>query len=172
MKHFGYALMAATAASVAIAAPAHADGLYGNLGYTHWDLEDVTPGTLTGRLGYNLSENLALEGELSLGVLEDDVTESGVKVDVNIESAYGAFVVGKLPVAEGTTLFGRLGYGSVTAEGSALGVTVENSIDGFAFGLGGEYAFTNGFGVRGEYTRLDGDDGDADTFSISAVFNF
>lgn len=174
MKRLTLAVAAATAtAMTAGAAQAHDHGLYGTLGYTHYDLEDVSPGTLTARLGYGINPNFAVEGELGLGIVEDDVRIGATNVDVGIDHAFGVFAVGKLPVADTFTFHGRLGYGSVEAEASSGGVRVDESADGLAYGVGAEAKLTEQFGVRADFTRLDGDDGgDADTFSIAGTMRF
>lgn len=164
--------LAAAAGAAMFAAPAYADtGWYGNLGYTHFDTSDFTAGALTGRVGHSFNENFALEGELNFGVVDDEVTVLGTKVDVGVDYAYGVFGVGKLPVAPGTDLFARVGYGSIEGEASVSGLTISDSEDGLAYGVGAQTMLTETVGVRGDYTRLDGDD-DVDTFSVSALFKF
>jgi opacity protein-like surface antigen len=174
MKRFTFAAATAAATLAAIGTASAADpGLYGNLGYTHYDLDDASPGALTARLGYGFNENFAVEGELGLGIVEDDVNVQGTKVDIGIDNAFGVFAVGRLPAGDGFSFHGRLGYGNVEAEASAGGFTVDESADGLACGIGAEAALTEQFGIRADFTRLDGDDGDeADTFSFVGTMKF
>lgn len=163
-------LVGAAVAAAALATPgvASAEGLYANLGYTNYDFDQVNLDGVTGRLGYQFHKNFAVEGEASFGIGEDTVGG----VDVELDNAIGIFGVGILPVAPNFDLFARVGYGSVEATASAGGLTGTGDGDGFGVGAGGQYMFTPTFGVRGEYTRLEGDDVEGDTFSISGVLKF
>lgn len=164
------AVLAALAAAIGIAAPSSAQetGVYGNAGYTHFDASDVTLGGVTGRLGYRFSPNFAVEGEASIGVKDDTIGA----VDVELDHAVGVFGVGIVPVTPNLDVFGRVGYGQVKASASVPGVNVSADDDGFAFGGGAQYMLTPTFGVRGDYTRLEGDDDGVDTVSASAVVKF
>ncbi|KAF0184060.1 MAG: porin family protein [Hyphomonadaceae bacterium] len=164
------AVLAALAAVVGVAAPASAQdtGVYANAGYTHFDADDVTLGGVTGRLGYKFNPNFAVEGEASIGVKDDNVGA----VDVELDHAVGVFGVGILPVTPNFEIFGRVGYGQVKASASVPGFNVAADEDGFAFGGGAQYMLTPKFGVRGDYTRLEGQDDGVDTVSASAVVKF
>lgn len=159
------ALVVVVGASV----PAHADtGVYANAGYTHYDADDVTLGGVTGRLGYRFHPNFAVEGEASIGVKDDNIGAAKVELD----HAVGVFGVGILPLAPNFDVFGRVGYGQVKASASVPGVSASADDDGFAFGGGAQYMFTDKFGVRADYTRLEGDDDGVNTVSASAVVKF
>lgn len=164
---------AAVAAAAAAPTAAVAQGqLYGSAGYTHFDGDGASPGALTGRVGVRLNPNIGIEGEASFGVFDDEVNIGGLDVDVGVENAFAGYLVGFLPVSDQVDLFGRLGYGTATIEGSAGGITVEDDVDGVAFGVGGQYFVTPQLGIRADYTRIDGDEGEADTFGVSAAFRF
>lgn len=163
------AALVALVAGAGLALPAHAEtGAYATGGYTHFDLENVDLGGLTGRLGYRFHPNFGVEGEASFGVNDDTVAG----VDVELDYAAGIFGVGFLPITPTADLFGRIGYGAIEAEASAGGLTVSGDDDGFAFGGGAQFMLTPKLGVRGEYTRLEGEDDGADTFSVSGVVKF
>jgi outer membrane immunogenic protein len=168
------ALAAAAAAAFATPAAAESKGAYVSAGYTHFDLEqDVAVGGLTGRLGYRLGQHFGVEGEASFGVKDDELAAPPFgNVSVELENAYGVYGVGFLPVSENFDLFGRAGYGSLEIQGSLGGFSADAEADGLAFGVGGQYFFGSNFGVRGEYTRIEGDDEGADSFAISGVFKF
>jgi len=155
------AMMAAVAAAALMAAPmaAHADW-YAGAAYTNFDYDgggDVD--AITGRLGYRMSPNFAVEGEASTGI-EDDAVE----LDYNA----GLYAVGIVPVTSNFDLHGRIGYQGSEVE-TPLG---DISDDGLGYGVGATWRFTPGFGVRADWTRLDGDEGEADALSIGGVVNF
>lgn len=164
------ALAAACAAAAFIAAPSAmaqgtgSTGWHAGAGYTHYDLDSVELGGVTGRLGYRFHPNFALEGEATIGVVEDDIAG----VDVELDHAYGVYGVGYLPVSDNVELFGRVGYAEVEASAGPF----DASEDGIGYGVGAQMRLTDNVGIRGEYTRLEGDDDGADTFGVSAVFGF
>ena len=159
------ALLATAAASPALA---QETGVYANAGYTHFDADDVTLGGVTGRLGYRFHPNFAVEGEATIGVKDDEVGPATVELD----NAIGVFGVGILPISQTVDVFGRVGYGQIEASGSVPGLSASADDDGFAYGAGAQVMLTPKFGLRGEYTRLEGDDDGVDTISASAVVKF
>lgn len=161
------ALAAATVAIAAFASPAAAQGApgswYAGAGYTHYDFENAEVGGVTGRLGYRMNQNFAVEGEGTIGTRDDDNAE--------LNGAYGVYGVGILPVSPSVDLFGRVGYQQVEVDG--VGPVADIDEDGVGYGAGASFRVSDRFGIRGEYTRLDtGEESDADTFSIGGVVNF
>lgn len=158
MKKFS--LMAAVAAAALMAMPAAANAeWYAGAAYTNFDYEGGDVDAVTGRLGYRVSPNFAIEGEASTG-LDDGAVE--------LNHNAGVYGVAILPVTSNFDLHGRLGY-QTTEVGTPLG---EFSDDGVGYGVGATYRLTPGFGVRADYTRLEGDEGEADAMSVGGVFNF
>jgi len=164
------ALAAACAAAALMAAPSAlaqgsgSTGWYAGAGYTHYDLDAVELGGVTGRLGYRFHPNFAVEGEATLGVVEDDIAG----IDVELDHAYGVYGIGYLPVSPNVELFGRVGYAEVEAEAGPFNA----SADGVGYGVGAQMRVAENVGIRGEYTRLEGDEDGADTFGVSAVVGF
>jgi hypothetical protein len=167
------AMIAAAAAGLGLAGTAQAQdagqpGLYANGGYTHYDFDDVTLGGVGARLGYRLHPNFAVEGEAAFGVKDDDIGP----VNVELDNQVGVYGVGVLPVSPQLDLFGRVGWARVEASGAAGPFIAGGDEDGVAYGAGAQFMFTPDLGVRGDFTRLDGDDVEADAFSASAVVKF
>ncbi len=154
------ALAAAVALAIPAFAPAHAQlaNVYLNGGYTHFSGDGGAElGALTGRLGVGFGQHFAVEGEASLGVVDD----GGLELDNEL----GIFGVGKLPVAPNFDVFARIGFARIeTSPGG--------SEDGVAYGVGGEFHLTDRDGIRGDWTRHDYDAGDVDAFAISYVRRF
>lgn len=156
-----FAMMAAVAAATLLGLPAaaHAEW-YAGAGYTHYDYYGGDLGGVTGRLGYRVNPNFAVEGELSTGVEDDH------NVELNYDA--GIYAVGILPVTQSLDLHARLGYHSSELDTPGGDFTE----DGVAYGAGGTWRINQRWGVRADYTRLDGDDADADAVSLGAVVNF
>lgn len=156
-----FAMMAAATAAALMAAPAvaHAEW-YAGAAYTQYDLDGPEVGGVTGRLGYRMNPNFAVEGEGTFGVDDD--------AGVELNHALGAYAVGILPIgSSGFEAHGRLGYQTVELD-TPLGDADE---DGLAYGVGVGWAATNSIGIRADYTRMEGDE-ETDAISLGASFNF
>lgn len=151
--------------------------------------EDVDAFIINGRIGYRFNDYFAVEGELGFGtggdeidrVIPLDVDPIGtLNVDTNValdvENYYVGFARGILPVSEQFDLFVRVGYGEANADadviGNALGFTAATSVSqsesGLAYGVGGQFDFTENDGIRADYTRLD----DTDIISLAYARRF
>jgi outer membrane immunogenic protein len=148
-------LLALLAASPAAA---QQSDVYVNLGVSRFDGDgggDLT--AATARAGVGFGPYFAVEGEASLGIGDDD----GLELDNEI----GLFAVGRLPVSPRFELLGRLGV-------SRIETSPGGDEDGLAYGVGAQFFFTPGDGVRGDITRHDYDVGEADMYSIAYVRRF
>jgi hypothetical protein len=155
------ALLAAVAALALMTAPQSASAqAYVGAGYTNFDYDGGDVGAVTGRLGYRLSPHLAVEGEASTGVDDDD----GIELNHNL----GAYARAILPVTSNFDVHGRVGY--TTSEVDTPLGDVDD--DGLAYGAGAEYRFTQNFGLRADWTRLEGDEAESDALSLGGVLNF
>lgn len=172
-------VLLATAALTVIAAPAMAQDpahpVTGSIGYTQLDGDDASLGAITGRVGYDFTRNLGVEGEVSVGVKDDDVTFGGV--DGDLEHSYDAAVygVGKLPVNENLELFGRVGYGTTEVKASIPGFAATEDGESVNYGVGANYFIDGRNGVRADWTRRDFQEdngGEIDTWSLGFVRRF
>ena len=157
-------------------------GLYVDGGYQHLVEEDTNIGMATGRAGFQFHPNIAVEGEVSVGIFgEENETSSGGSIfrsSLDIDFDLAAYVVASLPLSDETRVMARVGYGvtefsssftsgSTTTDGSG-------STDTLRYGLGFEFLFDPDTAVRVTWTRWDdvfSDSGgvDADVFGISLV---
>lgn len=112
-----------------------------------------------GYVGIKLNENFAIEGAAqSLGkytVLGTDVSAS----------AYNVSVVASLPVDPKISVYGRLGYGSLTATAGGTSADTNSAL----YGVGARYNINQNLAVRAEYTRLASDTG---TFGVGLQYAF
>ncbi|MFT3723276.1 MAG: porin family protein [Hyphomonadaceae bacterium] len=132
---------------------------YVNGGYTQFDTHNSDSpdlGGFTARIGADFGPNWGIEGEGSAGAHDDH----GVK----LKNELGIFGVAKLPVSESFDVFARVGMARIK--------TSPDSPDsnGAAYGIGAEYFLTPKDGIRGDFTRYDGDR--ANAFSISYTRKF
>ena len=155
--------LAFAAASMLVApafmsAQAQTSGVYVSGGYTQLNGDGGADlGAVTGRVGVNITPNIAIEGEGSFGVKGDSGTD--------LDSEFGAFVVAKLPLSPSFDLFARVGA-------SRIETSPGGSQDGVAYGAGGTFNLTPIDGIRADWTRHDYDAGNADAYSLSYVRKF
>lgn len=130
---------------------------------------------ITGRLGYRLNDYFAVEGELGFGLGGDSINQfvpinvGGVSAnvdtnaDLDVKNYYIGFARAILPVSDQFDVFARLGYGQATAEaditaslsGFSASASAEEKVSGLAYGVGGQFNFTEADGIRADYTRLE-----------------
>jgi hypothetical protein len=171
-------VLLATAALTLIAAPAMAQDhgpVTGSIGYTQLDGDDGDLGAITGRLGYDFTRHLGVEGEASVGVKDDDITIGGV--DGSLEHEYDAAVYGvaRLPVSENLELFGRVGYGTTSIKADVAGLSATEDGESVNYGAGANWYFDGRNGLRADWTRRDFQDdgaGEVDTYGLSYVRRF
>jgi predicted porin len=112
-----------------------------------------------GYVGLKLNENFAIEGGAqSLGTY----TVSGTDVKA---TAYNVSVLAGVPIDPKISVYGRLGYGSLTA--TAGGTTADTN--SALYGVGARYQLNQNLAVRAEYTRLASDTG---TFGVGLQYGF
>lgn len=166
------AILAATAVgSLPNAANA---AFYGGLGYLASEVEprvnqsgfQVTDNNSSGAqifLGADLNQRISVEGyyadlgeaDLSDGTAQGDITyrTAGASGLLYVFSTQGS---SGLSARQGLLFYGRAGFGYLDNDSDSITFNrVESSH--IAAGLGAEYNFRNGFGVRGEFHNLDQD---------------
>jgi len=158
----------------AVSAQAQDSAAYINLGAEAVEFDSYN---LTGRLGYQFSENLSVEAQASFGVIDDDIEGFNVGVD----NSYAAFIRGALPISEQFSLFVKGGYHFTQFGVDGQGLDESLDLEGFAFGGGVEYMFDDVNGLRADVTYLDSNDdningadlsGTAETYAITYVRKF
>jgi len=142
--------------------------VYGSVGYTYADFDDAGFDVATLRGGVDLNDYFGVEAEAGFGLSAEDI--SGVAVE--LDTLWGTYAKAQYPLTEQFDAFARIGYVDAEVEGSLAGTTVSVGDDGVGYGVGGQYWFAGKNGVRGEYTRYDFDEGEADAFTLSYVRKF
>jgi hypothetical protein len=162
---------AAAAAAVLVSAPAFAQDAsnvewYGNLGYSFYntDIGDADLGAVQGRLGARFHRNFGIEGEAAFGVQDDSIAG----VDVELDHSLAVYGVGFLPVSDNFDLLARVGYGNTKVSAGPF----SDSDDSLNYGVGGQWSWDESNAIRGDYTRFDGSDAEADVWSLSYVRKF
>lgn len=138
-------------------------------GYTQFNGDGADLGAITGRGTYFFNRYLGAEGEVSIGV--DDASVGPGKVE--LDNSLGAFGVVRAPITERLELFGRVGYAASEFNASVPGLgSASADVDGLAYGVGGKLFFTDKLGIRADVGRYEGDNSEADVFTIGGVARF
>ena len=112
-----------------------------------------------GYVGLKLNENLAIEaGAQSLGKFS--VAGTNIKA-----TAYNVSVLAGVPVDPKISVYGRLGYGTLTATANGGSADTNSAL----YGVGARYQLNQNLAVRAEYTRLASDTG---TFGVGLQYGF
>jgi outer membrane immunogenic protein len=175
-------LAAATLAVLGAAAPALAQPMtlsgvsgYGTLGLGDFNNDSSNIGAVTGRVGARFGPYVGVEGELSGGFNSSHSDLGGARSNVSMRDQYAAYAVGFLPVAPNADLLARIGYGATDLHVSQpLNTNFNRYETTWNAGVGGQYFFNGGNGVRLDYTRetADRSDLDANVFSAAYVRKF
>lgn len=159
MKHFGKTV-AATAVALA-AVGAQAQGMYGELGYSHLNFEEtdtafsakVNPSMVRGIVGYELNRNLAVEGMAGIGLQSDDVRVGSARLEGEVDNILGVFVKPKIQLGESVELFGRAGVATTKVSARAGNLSISDRGTSFAYGGGASFALTPRTSITADYMR-------------------
>ena len=151
-----------------------------------WPTDADNEATWTGGTvlaGYQINPYVAIEGRYTLSMTDASWKDHGVDAgdDGTDLSNIAIYLKPMLPVGDtGLAIYGLLGYGQTTIEFE--GPIGKNSENGFQWGAGASYAFTDGVSVFVDYTKFyDGDgfdtvpsylkvDSDSITFGVMVSF--
>jgi opacity protein-like surface antigen len=200
---------------VVVAEPVITDsGFYLGLAYSFLnastvDYYDVQGQTLSGTLqdtildesysdimiqaGYKFNSYVAIEGRYWFG-LNESVDVLGVPAGVNVDNsvdAWGIYVKPMYPVTDAFDIYALLGYGAAEYDLQASNSTQvlnlnTDSVDGFSWGLGASYAFTDNIAVFVDYVSIYNDsedfvtnngstgytDNEIDTWNFGVTYQF
>jgi len=112
--------------------------------------------------GYNFNQYVAVEGRYWFGIEDSFASDSLDFANVNYDNsvdAWGIYVKPQYPIGEAFNVYALLGYASSEYNAGATGGLVDaGELDGFSWGLGAGYAFTENVSVFVDYVELYNDD--------------
>jgi len=153
-------------------------GFYIGGGYGYLTTDEDETGTLNGgldytnsasdnyndifiQMGYKINSYVAIEGRYWFGI-SDTISNawSGTNgYDLSID-AWGLYVKPMYPVTDALDVYALLGYGAAEAEVSGWSNTYGyssihgDSWDGFSWGLGASYSFTDNVSIFADFVRI------------------
>ena len=136
---------------------------------------DITTGIDDGEFDYNVDEDEFDLDDNNDGDFNDLIAGSG---DIGLNYLVGIYGKAEVPVTERLDAFGRAGYAFVDLDaeiqtpGGTPITTIEDSEDGAALGGGLDYALTEDWNLRGEYTWYGFGNTDTHAAMVSAGYKF
>jgi|KBSSwiStaDraftv2_1062776.scaffolds.fasta_scaffold154518_1 OOP family OmpA-OmpF porin len=130
--------------------------------------------------GYAFNKNLAVElGYFDLGEASGSFSDPFIgdaSFDVGV-SGLNASVVGRVPVSETFSLFGKLGFASYDLDGHVTIFGLGSASDSqsetdLTYGIGAALSLGPQWEMRAEYEAIDVDNGDANMLSVGAMYRF
>ena len=122
--------------------------IIGQLRYNEEGLDTITPSTALFVVGASLSPNLGFEGRVGRGLNRAETNTYGVEV----QSLYGGYLKGSLPLSPGFSLYGLGGVASVDFKRDFGLVDAHDA--GFSYGLGMDFDLAGNSKINVEWTRL------------------
>ena len=148
------------AVSAVLAAPAAmADDWYVDGGYSFINIDvdtgagsaDLDLGAIGGHVGYNFTDYLGVEGELLIGVQDEEATQGALTASVGLNYLVGAYGKLQAPLGDRASVFARAGIVNAEAEVSLTGFGSESDSEtGAGYGLGGMFQINENLYVRGD----------------------
>ncbi|MFK5938207.1 MAG: porin family protein [Sulfurimonas sp.] len=149
----------------------------GAYGYVNMEVSDIgfseddSLNSFMFQAGYKFNPYIAIEGRY-WATSEDEWNNSGV--DFSADS-WGIYVKPMYPVSNELDIYALLGYGDTDPEVAGQGAPYDT--DGFQWGLGASYAFTDNVAVFVDYVNLyddtnNGEDLTIDTVNLGVTYSF
>jgi opacity protein-like surface antigen len=100
--------------------------------------------------GYGINEYIAIEARWWIGLDEAIVVNDMLTTDSNID-IWGIYAKPMYPVTEDINVYGLLGYASASYDVSPMSL---EDADGFSWGAGLEYTFSNNIKLFADYVSI------------------
>lgn len=130
--------------------------------------------------GYNFNQYFAVEAAYFDGGKPEESFRISQSLNGSVEfntTGLIASVLGRVPLGEVFSLYGKLGFASydVEAKGRVNGDVIyeeEGSDDDVVYGLGAAFNLGSSFELRAEYEAISISDGDFTVLSVNGLFKF
>lgn len=124
--------------------------------------------------GYSFNDNFAIElAYFDGGAPDDNFGPINVELEV---TGFNASAVGRLPVSDTVSLFGKIGFASydleATASSGGFSASADDSDSDLSYGVGASVSFAERFEVRVEWEAIDVQDGAFSFLSVGGLYRF
>jgi hypothetical protein len=171
-------IIATIFASTLVSPMAMAEGAYGGLSYGQVAIDDVDMGNLGIVLGNTTESGFGYELLYSFTIIEEEETDNGVEIKAGTDIV-GLYATYQTP--GDLYLKAQLGYGFVRLKFDALDAgSTSDTVDGFAYGLGGGVNIGRGsvelayyrFADLEKFDGIDVDDEKVEMLNLTYLFSF
>ena len=121
----------------------------------------ATPTAGVVRFGYSFNANWSLEAIGAFSLSDATLDFQGIPIKLSIDSAYGAYIKGQMPVAPHFELFARAGWLHASLKAAVAGASASSSDSSFSWGGGFQIPFGKGWYAQGDYMSYYSKDGDS-----------
>lgn len=164
--------LAAAVMSTSLCSPLAFANLYAGAAFTYAGAEyqhsektasvDASPLMLQAQLGYFFNDYFAVEGRYGTSIQRSN--------GLNVDSLASALLKGNVPVTNQLSMYGLLGYSSVTIDQQSVGSSTQG---GASFGLGMHYALSSDTAVTFEFlNNLNSDEARLNGLSLGFQYRF
>jgi len=149
------------------------------LGGTKWDnVIDDSFDDIMIQAGYNFNDYIAVEGRYWFGLSDTTITGTDVSLDT-----WGLYIKPQYPITNAFNVYALLGYGSAKFDFSKGNLQYNgDDMDGFSWGVGASYAFTDNVSLFVDYVNIYNDNTDnvngftfddtIDSWNFGVTYNF
>lgn len=146
------------------AGESYVGGQFSRITYEESDVDELHPTALIGRIGHFATDYIAFEARLGTGLSDDDITVSGIKATLEVDSLVGLYALAHLPLGERASVYALGGFTRADGTFSAQGVSVSEEETGVSYGVGFQAKATDSLAGNVEYVSyLD------KSYSVSAI---
>ncbi|MBL4794173.1 MAG: porin family protein [Pseudomonadales bacterium] len=163
---------------IALSSSVQAEEVYGGVAINSFGIDvgggdELSPTSLSGRIGTYLAPNIALELHVGIGIDKDDMDVNNLNTSVEIDKYWGTYIRPEFTVAEGIKAYGLFGYADVDAISGFNQSEIDVDDHGISYGIGAEFAFTPLVSGSIEYMQLlDGDKIDTSSLGLGVNVKF
>ena len=134
---------------------------------------DASLTALFGRLGTQFNENFSGEIRAGFGIGDDSINVLSTDVNVELDSMFGGYIRGGVPVSENFYPYAILGYTRGEISVSVPGFSDSESESDVSFGIGADFGLGESTKFNIEYINyLDKEGAEVSGFSIGIVRPF
>ena len=174
-------LASVVALAILAASSVSAEGFYVGAGISQERIKDSGPDSVKSTnaialIGYDINDMISVEAETSLPVSKHNITASEITADVSVYHT-AVFAKFTLPTSGSFKPFARAGMMKGTFKAEAIGdydYKVNDTV--FSFGIGAEWAMSEKFGLRVDYSMMEMSDNvapaDVEVLALSSVYRF
>lgn len=131
------------------------------------------PSAISFKYGVQFNPNFAVETRLGTGLSDGDVTISGTRVSVGVDSFIGIYLKGIIPVTNHFAPYGMVGYTNAKLKLKSGAFSETASDSDFSYGAGADFPVSKNVSLNLEIARLFSGDGyKVDAVSLGATYKF